>query len=89
MTRSIYILCDDCHKEYCVSVINKNKGFRQTSYLAEAEFVFQHGELSAFQKNQLELARQSGKIILSQADISKKLPQHGLCPKEWNFDIEL
>ena len=80
MARSIYILCDDCHKEYCVSVINKNKGFRQTSYLAEAEFVFQHGELSAFQ---------SGKIILSQADISKKLPQHGLCPKEWNFDIEL
>ena len=38
MARSIYILCDDCHKEYCVSVINKNKGFRQTSYLAEAEF---------------------------------------------------
>ena len=72
MARSVYNMCDDCNKEYCVNLVEKNKSLKQTSYLAEAEFVLKHGDLSDFQKRQLELARQSGKTILTQADLSKK-----------------
>ena len=54
MARSVYIMCDDCNKEYCVNLVEKNKSLKQTSYLAEAEFVLKHGDLSDFQKRQLE-----------------------------------
>lgn len=50
MARSVYIMCDDCNKEYCVNLVEKNKSLKQTSYLAEAEFVLKHGDLSDFQK---------------------------------------
>ena len=85
MARSVYIMCDDCNKEYCVNLVEKNKSLKQTSYLAEAEFVLKHGDLSDFQKRQLELAHQSGKTILTQAD----LPKRGLRAREISYDLEL
>ena len=89
MARSVYIMCDDCNKEYCVNLVEKNKSLKQTSYLAEAEFVLKHGDLSDFQKRQLELARQSGKTILTQADLSGIHPKRGLRAREISCDLEL
>ena len=89
MARSLYIMCDDCNKEYCVNLVEKNKSLKQTSYLAEAEFVLKHGDLSDFQKRQLELARQSGKTILTQADLSGIHPKRGLRAREISYDLEL
>lgn len=72
MQKSIYVICDDCNKEFCVTTIKKKKQkYNITEHLIDADLVLTYGKTTDAMKKKMEIAKSYGKKVESFSQLNE------------------